>query len=57
MCYGDPGMKHVLRETEARLAPFAQEWKSTAPEAPQAGLLARAKAALAAWVRKEASHV
>jgi hypothetical protein len=57
MCYGDPGMKHVLRETEARVAPFAQEWKSAAPQAPQAGLLARVKAAIAAWVRKEASHV
>lgn len=57
MCYGDPGMKHALRETEARLAPFAQEWKAAAPEAPRPGLLARVKAALAAWVRKEASHV
>ena len=55
MCYGDPGMKHVLRETEARVAHLAQERKR--PEAPQVGLYARVKAVLAAWVRKEASHV
>lgn len=54
MCYGDPGIKHVLRETEARLATLSLD--RTAEQRPASGLLARVKATLAAWVRKEASH-
>jgi len=58
MCYGDPGMKHVLRETEARLATVMQDWKEDGQATPaRPGLVAWLRAALAARVRKAAPHV
>jgi hypothetical protein len=58
MCYGDPGLKTLMRDTEARMAPFAQAMNENRQADPAAtGWLARLRDRLAGWMRKEVRHV
>jgi hypothetical protein len=57
MCYGDPGLKNLMRDTEARVAPFAQAMNEDRVAVPVAGVLARLRDWLAGWMRKDTRHV
>jgi hypothetical protein len=54
MCYGGVDLKHLVRETETRLAGLP---KVDAAETPRLGLLARLHAAIENLRNKEESHV
>ncbi|MGL4321868.1 MAG: hypothetical protein ACRCS3_13490 [Paracoccaceae bacterium] len=55
MCYGGVDLKHMVRETESRLAGLPQV--DAAAALPRAGLLARLRAALETLRGKEERHV
>jgi hypothetical protein len=58
MCHGDPGLQTLLRDTEARMAPFVRAMNESRQPVPvSAGWMARLRAVLAGWMRKEIRHV